>query len=162
MALFLAQEHADNPPNTWKVVKAGRVWHLQAQDGTVIEYGIRTKAAAETLRTEGPFVAMYEKERRWYRGENVPGWKPYAGPLLPYSEDMEGCGFFTILDAGGNPQKYHVERAEAHDDFGLPMDCVSCAAGEATKHKYEEPILGSDLTDCLDSCKKSIDHEGPC
>jgi hypothetical protein len=78
MSLFSGpEEHAANPPSSWQVVKAGpRLWHLTTRDGGVLK-SEQTKTAAEAERESGFYVNLYEKERRWYAGEPVPGWKPY-------------------------------------------------------------------------------------
>lgn len=77
MALFTKHQHADNPPSSWAVVKSGTVWNLVTKNGEVIEYGITTKAKAESLRTSGHLVELYNKEGRWYAGEDIPGWRPF-------------------------------------------------------------------------------------
>jgi len=71
------EEHAANPPSSWKVVKAGpRLWHLTTKAGSVLT-SMGTQRAAESGREEGFFANLYEKEGRWFRGEPVSGWKPY-------------------------------------------------------------------------------------
>jgi len=72
-------EHAENPPETWLVRKAGdRLWELTTKSGTVINtYGTQTHAREE--RTPGHFFAdLYAKETRWYAGEQIEQWKPWA------------------------------------------------------------------------------------
>lgn len=80
MSLFSGpEEHTANPPETWVVHKAGeRNWQLQTKDGGVLDWGQPTKKRAEALRAEGWYVEMYDKERRWYAGEDIPPWKPWA------------------------------------------------------------------------------------
>lgn len=80
MSLFGNPErHADNPPETWRVVKvADRNWQLQTKDGGVLESGRKTRREAEELLTTGFYVDLYDKERRWYAGEPVAQWRPYA------------------------------------------------------------------------------------
>jgi len=74
--LFKPEDHANNPPETWQVVKvAERCWHLRTKDGGTLD-SQPTKKAAEALKVEGFYVNLYEKERRYYAGEDVPGWKP--------------------------------------------------------------------------------------
>lgn len=71
-------EHAANPPETWEVAKvAERQWHLRDRDGFTLD-GFDTKRAAEQARTDSFWTRLYEQERRWYAGEPVAGWKPYA------------------------------------------------------------------------------------
>lgn len=82
MALFATPaEHAANPPETWKAVKRlERKWHLTTADGTVLD-GFTTRGDALEATLSGPLVRLYEQERRWYAGEPVAGWKPYAAPV---------------------------------------------------------------------------------
>lgn len=76
--LFRPEEHADNAPETWRVVKvADRCWHLETKDGGVLE-GFTTKHAAEERKVSGALVDLYAKEGRWYAGEQVYPWRPYA------------------------------------------------------------------------------------
>jgi hypothetical protein len=72
------EEHAANSPSTWKVVKvAERQWAVQTADGTTIETCTTKKAATEAT-TGGYWFNQYEKETRWYAGEPVAQWKPWA------------------------------------------------------------------------------------
>lgn len=71
------EEHAANPPETWEVVKGGRSWSLRDRAGAVLET-FTTKREAELGRADGRAANLYERERRWYAGENIAGWKPYA------------------------------------------------------------------------------------
>jgi hypothetical protein len=80
--LFPPETHAENPPATWRVGKCGRRWSLTDAAGAVLE-SFDTKRAAEAARTSGHSAELYEKERRWYAGENVPGWKPSPYPKSP-------------------------------------------------------------------------------
>jgi len=32
---------------------------------------------AEDLKTSGHLVDLYNKEGRWYAGEDIPGWRPF-------------------------------------------------------------------------------------
>lgn len=76
--LFHPTVHADNPPETWVVVKvADRCWHLRTKDDVTLQYACKTKREAEALKTSGFYVNLYEKERRWYAGETVDAWKPF-------------------------------------------------------------------------------------
>jgi hypothetical protein len=81
VALFATpQEHAANPPESWVVVKRGpRSWALTpAGDPDVVLDQFETKRSAEQARTESFLVKLYRQEARWYAGEPVPGWRPYA------------------------------------------------------------------------------------
>lgn len=79
MSLFAGPvEHAANPPESWRVEKGvTRLWFLKTKDGVTLET-FPTKKAAEHAKVESFYVSLYEKESRWYAGEAIPGWKPYA------------------------------------------------------------------------------------
>lgn len=80
-ALTNQQRHDAFPPSTWTVAKAAeRLWKLVTPDGVVITY-TKTKREALAECEDGFFVRHWEKERRWYAGEHVQGWKPYAAVL---------------------------------------------------------------------------------
>ncbi|TDB80295.1 hypothetical protein E1091_19295 [Micromonospora fluostatini] len=71
-------EHDANPPRTWQVRKVSpHRWDLCDATGAVLG-SYPTKKRAEQDKVTGPYVALYEKEGRWFAGEPVPGWKPYA------------------------------------------------------------------------------------
>jgi hypothetical protein len=80
MSLFSGpDEHAANPPETWRAVKvAGRCWHLDTAGGVTLGGRYETRRAAEADKVSGFYVRLYEEERRWYAGEPVTGWRPYA------------------------------------------------------------------------------------
>lgn len=77
--LFAQKDHADNAPETWKVVhiKAGRRYELQTKDGVAL-VSHPTKKACEADKVAGFFVNLYEKEGKWFAGERIAGWKPYG------------------------------------------------------------------------------------
>jgi hypothetical protein len=88
--MFPKETHPHNPPETWKVQKiTPRNWALTTADTRpyndvdgwdhrcIIATFPRRKDAA-MAKTVGFWVDLYEKERRWYAGEQVAGWKPYA------------------------------------------------------------------------------------
>ena len=79
MSLFRSpEEHAQNPPSSWEVVKvADRVWHLRTASGGTLE-SFESKGRALEAREGGFLAREYEQEGRWYAGEDVAGWKPYA------------------------------------------------------------------------------------
>lgn len=78
MSLFNnPQEHADNPPDTWQVEGAGRIWRLVTSSGIVLDR-FETKRAATAGRKSGFVANLYDLERRWYAGEQVRNWKSYA------------------------------------------------------------------------------------
>lgn len=73
--------HAANPPTTWVVRKASaRCWQLTVirGDGVDVIDTFTTRRAAEEARTTGSAARLYADEARWYAGENIRGWKPYA------------------------------------------------------------------------------------
>ena len=74
------EDHDADPPSGWRVVKvAGPAWHLVSSlsDDYVFASYLR-KRDAEAARTDSPHVRLYEREGRWFAGEPVSGWKPYA------------------------------------------------------------------------------------
>lgn len=77
--LFSAADHPHNPPASWTVVKVAKgLWHLRTKDGGVLEYSLKTKKEGEALKVSGFLVDLYETEGRWYAGEPVANWRPYA------------------------------------------------------------------------------------
>jgi hypothetical protein len=78
MALHLTPaEHDADPPSGWTVHRRGaRKWELRSVTGAVL--ALRdTKREAESLKAAGFLIDLYDAEGRWFRGESVPGWKPY-------------------------------------------------------------------------------------
>ena len=55
---------------------AERSWQLVDKAGAVL-HTTTTRHEAEELKSSGTYVALYEKEGRWFAGESVAGWKPY-------------------------------------------------------------------------------------
>lgn len=78
MAMFLTpEENAANPPETWLIQKrAERRWSLCTKSGGVLDT-FNTRREAEAARARGFCFDLYHKERRWFAGERVEGWKPY-------------------------------------------------------------------------------------
>lgn len=79
------EQHAANPPSTWRVVKVPTrgskpIWQLQTAGGQVLEQA-GTRKAAEAARTVSVAASLYAKEARWFAGELVAGWKPYQQVL---------------------------------------------------------------------------------
>jgi hypothetical protein len=83
MALHLTpKDHNEDPPQGWTVKKAtDKRWQLQSKTGGVIDT-FTTKKDAEAAKTSGFAFNLYEKEGHWFKGETVPGWKPYEGPRV--------------------------------------------------------------------------------
>lgn len=80
MSLFGSpEEHAANPPESWRTMKSGGRWALLAGDGGRLDT-YRTKREAEEARRTGFYAELYADETRWYAGEAVRGWKPYQRP----------------------------------------------------------------------------------
>jgi hypothetical protein len=79
MAVFTTPaEHAANPPESWRVVKvADRAWRVITTGGTVLEHATTKRHALELIES-GTVRRTYDLETRWYAGETVPGWRPYA------------------------------------------------------------------------------------
>jgi hypothetical protein len=79
MSLFTSpEEHAANPPETWRVVKLAQrgAWSLTTANGWPLDR-YTTKREALAARDDGFYVRLYRDEARWYAGENVPNWKPW-------------------------------------------------------------------------------------
>jgi hypothetical protein len=74
------EQHEADPPEAWRVVKvAERCWHLvssRGDDWVIATY--LTRREAEAAKVDSPWVRLYEKETRWFAGEPVAQWKPYA------------------------------------------------------------------------------------
>lgn len=83
MSLFDSPEkHAANPPSTWRVVRAGtRQWTHVTSDGAVIGGPYDRKRDAEDDLATSFYATLWDKERRWYAGEPVSGWRPYVDCL---------------------------------------------------------------------------------
>lgn len=79
MSVFPTPEaHAANPPESWTVTRiSDRVWYLCAADGVMLDR-FKSRDAAVEAKTSGWLFHLYHKEARWYAGENIPNWRPYA------------------------------------------------------------------------------------
>jgi len=74
------EDHQADPPSAWIVRKAGeRSWHLDSSlpDGGTLGYFERRRDA-EQAKISGPEASLYEREGRWFAGEPVANWRPYA------------------------------------------------------------------------------------
>lgn len=112
--------HAAHPPETWVVEKVSdRNWAVKAwPDGPVMDTA-STRKGAEAFKAEGWLVRLYEKEHRWYRGETVDGWVPYA-------PDCTHCGATLSFE----PNVGLVD-AVSGDDGGTYDHCPHNPAGHA-------------------------------
>ena len=73
------EEHAANPPSTWQVTKlADRAWAITLKTGEQFSSAYPTRRQAQEAIDTGFYPDLYDKEERWYAGENIAGWKPYA------------------------------------------------------------------------------------
>lgn len=79
MSMFASPaEHSANSPQTWQVSKAAGVgYYLRTKDGVQLDR-FQTKRAAQEAKESSFLTRLYEKESRWYAGEQVEGWQPYA------------------------------------------------------------------------------------
>ena len=92
MSLFNnSKEHAENPPESWRVVKTGRRYALQTASGITLDTFER-KGHAEDARSTGFVAKLYADETRWYAGESVNGWKPYGECAQPSAALACRCG----------------------------------------------------------------------
>lgn len=91
MSLFESPEdHAANPPETWRIVKYGRGFAFVTKDTTdemVQRGGISTldhferkrdAVAALSGETRSWALTQYERDTRWYAGETPPGQRSWA------------------------------------------------------------------------------------
>lgn len=84
MSLFATpEEHAANPPETWEIRKLyERRWVLIVNKAHPVETQdmFPTKKDAEDARDnpDSWLRRLYDDETRWYKGEPVRGWRPYA------------------------------------------------------------------------------------
>uniref|UniRef100_UPI003F497083 hypothetical protein n=1 Tax=Nonomuraea sp. CA-251285 TaxID=3240002 RepID=UPI003F497083 len=92
MTLFAnPAQHAANPPHTWQVVKAGtHQWTHATADGTAIGNRYDRKSDAENDLLTSPYAKLWTQEQRWYAGESVPGWRPYAECLADRVRNLLG------------------------------------------------------------------------
>lgn len=111
------EEHAANPPESWVAVKvADRAWDLRTKDGVTLGR-YPSKKAAEADKTSGFYTRMYDQERRWYAGEQIPNWKPYKESTRhTANEDDFWSGYAHGREAGTNhksPEDYHHHNTDA-------------------------------------------------
>ncbi len=78
MSLFTPETHNANSPDTWTVRKSGRRFGVFSMNSENPLNSFTTKREADEATKTGPLVDLYEKERRWYAGEQVSGWKPFS------------------------------------------------------------------------------------
>lgn len=72
------QEHEADPPSAWAVAKvANRCWQLRSSFGWTVDT-YTSRKAAEADRSGGRWVGLFEREGRWFAGQPVAGWRPYA------------------------------------------------------------------------------------
>ena len=76
--LFGPDEIADNGPETWKVEKrAEHLWSLLTKGNVGLDT-FPTRKAALAAKGSGFLVELYNKEHRWYAGEQIPSWRPWS------------------------------------------------------------------------------------
>ena len=91
MSVFAdSKVHADNPPETWVVVKyAERSWGITMKDGQDLGNRDKTRREAEEDRTTGFLATLYHQETRWMAGEKIPLWRPYADVVAERQRTIE-------------------------------------------------------------------------
>lgn len=157
--LFSAQDHPHNPPATWRVEKSGRKWKLVAKDGGTLDT-FDTKRAAEAAKSTGIIADLYEKERRWFAGEHIPGWKPYAevqqpeatathtpGPLIRFGKfhkeaTLDVSGWYGIQEETTTPRGTKIGK-------GI---CIGIAQHEA------DAVLWAAAPEMLTACRRAWDN----
>lgn len=79
MCLYITpEEHAANPPSTWRAVKRSTgSWALVDQPGVELERHT-TKKAAEAAIEDGMARRQYDRDTRWFAGHTPPGMKSWA------------------------------------------------------------------------------------
>lgn len=82
MSLFTdPAEHAANPPQSWRVSRVAvgtrYRWNLSTATGILLD-SYPTKTRADEAKQSGFLADLYAREARWYAGEPVAQWKPYA------------------------------------------------------------------------------------
>jgi hypothetical protein len=69
----------DQISRTWKVVRAGtRHWTHATAAGVVIGGRYDRKRDAEAALFTSSYARLWDQERRWYAGEPIDNWRPYA------------------------------------------------------------------------------------
>lgn len=83
MSLFAdPEQHAANPPETWQIVRiptgSRARFALKISADQPHPETFATRGEAERERDKGYTRRLYEDEARWYAGEPVRGWRPWA------------------------------------------------------------------------------------
>jgi hypothetical protein len=152
------EEHAANPPETWRVVKVtDRLWELRPAGSDYAFFGYPTKREAEEAKRSGFYFDLYNDEARWYAGEPVPHWKPYEAHRRTTSSAFPGAGAQVYYNEAGEPMgwdypsSYEEEPYSDYDDGrwapefdGEGEYCNSC---EQPSEDLEEANPGSMSTD---------------
>lgn len=83
MSLFHYDDHQQNAPETWLVVKvAPNVWRLTTKGGVTLEQTTTRKAALALKENGSHLVNLWYKELRWYQGFPVHGWKDFGPEVI--------------------------------------------------------------------------------
>ncbi|MEV4116329.1 hypothetical protein [Nonomuraea sp. NPDC049695] len=105
MSLFATpDEHAAHPPTTWKVVRAGtRHWTHATAGGVVIGGRYDRKRDAEAHLLTSSYARLWDQESRWYAGEPIDNWRPYAELLAERQTRDAWRGRDAPAEAGEAP-----------------------------------------------------------
>lgn len=84
MVMFRYDDHYQNPPETWQVVKrADRVWGLTATPDPGYDLAtFPSRKAAEAAKVDSFEVRQYWRDRAWYEGETPIGCNPFTPEVL--------------------------------------------------------------------------------
>ena len=79
MSLFRdPEEHAANPPSSWKVVRVARGnWDLRTVGDVTLDH-FKTERAAVAAKRDSWLARLWAQEGAWYEGETPSGYRPWA------------------------------------------------------------------------------------
>lgn len=166
MSLFSTPEqHAANGPDTWRVEKVrDGLWAIVTATGDPQLGGDRLetyptrKSAVEGL-TDGWAARLWEKERRWYAGESIPGWKSWAEVKAEHERiearkaEREGQERRKIERQGITPENV-TEWREALQGLHIERDSENPAPDDDDAAEVQRERLD----DALTAMRAMLDH----
>jgi len=159
MALFSGPtEHAANPPETWKAVRVGdRNWQLVTLSGTVIN-SYASKAQADGS-IDLVWRVIYDREARWYAGEPITGWKPWAAVKAEHASTARrlaerGRDGLVERVARLTERLRNEHRAVSTDP--VPVDVTAWARWYATTYPSPTSATLSELAARVDEARAEI------
>lgn len=143
------EQHAENPPSTWRVEKVAPAWGSGVMWGVLDQndrelYAFRTRRDAKAGMADGALAKRYAEDGRWYAGEPTPGRKPYAEVQAEKAEQER-------------QERRKIERA------GISVEQVANwrkALAELETERRERSTEGADddLTDRLDAACEALEE----